>query len=502
MLIDAEQLEDGARLTAPIAIIGGGLAGIALGRQLADAGLDVAIIESGGHTPDPRIQELYAGTMTVGSGGTFERFDEYLTASRIRAFGGSGHVWGGKCGALDPMDFEKRDWVEYSGWPLTRAAMHPYYDRASDLLAVPRFTAPLPSRAPESIFERQSTRFTPRGRAYTRYSGALPNSPFKDYTNAALQHPRITVYLHANVTRIALRADGRRVDALDIRTLTGRRHSMHADTCIVAIGGIENVRLLLASNDVVHDGIGNHSDWLGRGFQGHSTISPRPTTICLVRAMDTLSSYDNTRLDRPHTVVGTSDAAQRKGKHLNFTMTLAGKSDSAPSVSVAVADVAARLARSTTVSHMNVYFMTEHPPNRDSRISLASGDRDRLGMPRVRLDMRHQESELDSLEGSIAMLARELGRLGIGRVQWSGTRDDWKASMKSLSRHHMGATRMAASPSDGVVNEHGRVHGVDNLFIAGSSVFPTSGIMNPTLTLLALGFRMGDRLIARNGRDR
>jgi choline dehydrogenase-like flavoprotein len=127
---------------------------------------------------------------------------------------------------------------------------------------------------------------------------------------------------------------------------------------------------------------------------------------------------------------------------------------------------------------------------------LVRDDPDDLGLPRIRLDMRYNELEIDSLERSIRMLAAELGRLGAGRLQWSGRRDRIVAMMGSPSRHHMGTTRMSTSPNDGVVDEQCRVHGIDNLYVAGSSVFPTSGIANPTLTLLALGYRLGDHLIA------
>ena len=139
--------------------------------------------------------------------------------------------------------------------------------------------------------------------------------------------------------------------------------------------------------------------------------------------------------------------------------------------------------------------MTEHTPNRDSRLTLVRDELDELRLPRIRLDMRYNELEINSLERSIRMLAAELGRLGAGRLQWSGRRDRIVAMM-SPSRHHMGTTRMSTSAHDGVVNEQCRVHGVDNLYVAGSSVFPTSGIANPTLTLLALAYRMGDHLIA------
>jgi choline dehydrogenase-like flavoprotein len=213
-----------------------------------------------------------------------------------------------------------------------------------------------------------------------------------------------------------------------------------------------------------------------------------------------MAPYNISQPTRPHFVLGLADQAQHRAKHLNFTITMSGPVTAPAASASALHAVARRLAERSTSVHQAIYFMTEHPPNRDSRITLMNDSRDALNMPRVRLEMRHGELEIETLERTIELLARELGRLGAGRVQWAGTRDDWRTSFTSLSRHHMGATRMSTSPSGGVVDEYGRVHNVANLYLAGSSVFPTSGLCNPTLTLLALGYRMGDRLIASHGR--
>jgi choline dehydrogenase-like flavoprotein len=268
---------------------------------------------------------------------------------------------------------------------------------------------------------------------------------------------------------------------------------------VLAAGGIENVRLLLGSSDVAPAGIGNHADWLGRGFQGHTTIVGSDPVLWLNRTDEDLDPYNNRLTDRPHLVLGASDAAQRGERGLNFTTTLAGPIAEPAAAARAIGAVGTHLSGTPASAHRAIYFMVEHPPNRDSRITVDAGDRDPIGMPRVRLDMRHAEVEHEWLTRSVSALARELGRLGAGRLRWTGERADWLDSLSSLSRHHMGATRMSASPSEGVVDEHGRIHGVPNLFVAGSSVFPTSGIANPTLTLLALVLRLGDRLIAANG---
>jgi len=95
MLVDTAQLSENSHLEADVVIVGGGVAGIALSRQLADSGLSVLVLESGGDKPEARTQALYAGTMTLGGPGNDARpLNDYLAASRVRCFGGSGNVWG------------------------------------------------------------------------------------------------------------------------------------------------------------------------------------------------------------------------------------------------------------------------------------------------------------------------------------------------------------------------------------------------------------------------
>jgi choline dehydrogenase-like flavoprotein len=499
MLIDAKELDADSVIEADVVIAGGGIAGIALARQLGDAGMQVAVLESGGEAPETRTQSLYSGRMTLsGPGNEARELDDYMISSRVRCFGGSGNAWGGKCAPLDPVDFAARDWVPHSGWPVSRATLQPFYDRASVLLGLPSFGS-----EPDAMFGtadpllgKRSATLAIRPRCYSACSGLSPDGSYATYKKTAAEHARVKVYLHANVTSICMKASGRHVDALQVTELDGRKHTARGRLYILAAGGIENVRLLLASNDVHRAGIGNHSDWLGRAFQGHTVISQDDDSpeLSLLRAASELGRYNNQQRATPHAVIGLSDAAQLRHKTVNFTATLTEPDDDADARPV-VAALAQRLCGAPAATRRNAYFMIEHTPNRDSRLTLLPDQRDELGMPRVRLDMRYGEIEFETFGSMVERFAAELGRLEVGRLRWSGRRDRLVASMSSPSRHHMGATRMARSPRDGVVDEHCRVHGVDNLFVAGSSVFPTSGIANPTLTLLALAVRLGDRLV-------
>lgn len=176
-IIDARTLPDASLIEADLIIIGGGMAGVALATELAGGPLKVAVLESGGMEIDGESQALYAGSAVQRAPGNPDRpFDDYPIQSRVRALGGSGHVWGGKCAPLDPADFAERAWIPHSGWPVTREAMQPYYDRACDLLEIAHFplerpVSTTPDHQPLALDDADG--FFPAPRAFSRVSGGV-----------------------------------------------------------------------------------------------------------------------------------------------------------------------------------------------------------------------------------------------------------------------------------------------------------------------------------------
>ncbi len=183
----------------------------------------------------------------------------------------------------------------------------------------------------------------------------------------------------------------------------------------------------------------------------------------------------------------------------NFTATLfranfSGSSEAVGADTLTIGKAGARVGRGQDEPQLLGYFaMTEHFPNPDSRITLDPDNKDALGMPRIRLTWVHGEKDYPHLERSVAGLADALGASGEGRMCWSIERGKL-LGLSNASRHHMGTTRMHADPKKGVVDADLRLHEAKNLYVAGSSVFPTSGIVNPTLTILALVMRLADHL--------
>jgi choline dehydrogenase-like flavoprotein len=141
------------------------------------------------------------------------------------------------------------------------------------------------------------------------------------------------------------------------------------------------------------------------------------------------------------------------------------------------------------ISHFDLHINFEQSPALDNRVALGS-ERDALGQPKVQIFWRWTQADCANRERTLALLAREVERAGLGRiVSVPGVALDPNA------HHHMGTTRMHRDPRRGVVNENARVHGLANLFVAGSSLFPTGGVANPTLTIVALALRLADQLV-------
>lgn len=139
---------------------------------------------------------------------------------------------------------------------------------------------------------------------------------------------------------------------------------------------------------------------------------------------------------------------------------------------------------------------SEQTPNRDSRISL-SDQKDAFGMPRVKVDWRWLPLDIDTVRNTVQALGEDLAAAGIGRVRFDPAAIEREMLRDgAVGGHHVGTTRMAEDPAKGVVDRDCRVHGLDNLYIAGSAVFPTSGQANPTLLAIALALRLADHVAA------
>jgi choline dehydrogenase-like flavoprotein len=477
MFADARDVPDGTELAADVCIVGAGAAGITIARELLSGDRRVVLLESGFDDPDPVTQTLYDGAsrglryFPLGDAGT-----------RTRQFGGSTNRWNGECRPLAAFDFETRAWMRDSGWPFDLAHLRPYYDRAQTVCELGPFASSAPDGRLDGTVEPAVIQYS----APTRI-GPVARDELARATNT-------TVVLGANVVELASSPSGREVERVVVAALTGPRFVVRARAVVLACGGIENARLLLASDRVVRSGIGNGHDLVGRYFMEHLYLDGA-ATISVDRGFRSRYGRDQvTGTERVRYALTLSEPTQRAEQLPGSTFVL-GNVFTPPGwggrVRTTVRRVSTAVRRSAPLS---VKHIQEQVPNRASRVVLAA-ERDRLGSRSADLDWQVSPVDKEAAARSYALLDGALRTAGIGRVVDSRLDEgpDWPDDLRG-ARHHMGTTRMHADPTRGVVDADGRVHDVANLYLAGSSVFPTSGTANPTLTIVALALRLADHL--------
>jgi choline dehydrogenase-like flavoprotein len=528
VLIDAREVSTGAEFACDLCVVGAGPAGIAIADRLRDSGLSVVLLESGARNVDLPSQRLYCGEIR---GHGYYRLD----ACRWRLFGGGTTRWGGWCRPLEAVDFTARGWLPYSGWPITAQALQPYEADAARLFELPnarfdldawrhRLPDPLPLDA--SHFEHVVFQHSPETDFGQRYGARLFGAA------------NITTMLYANLTQIRLAADSPRVSELQVGTLTGRQFTVRPKAVVLAAGAIENARLLLASGADRPGGLGNEYDMVGRCFMEHlhvvaghllmsvragnndfcaktiledvrlrGVITPTGAALDRYRLLATSIAVENPSHAMGTPFVGWPPAVTfpavrwyrtlRQGRLKPLANGLKILAQRAQMLrSQARTWNLSRRARSRALDASSsdriysLYFRAEQAPDPANRVTLTER-RDALGLPQTRLEWRVNPLDIASITGWLAVLDRDVRARGLGQV--IGPPEDWQRHING-GPHHMGTTRMSADPRHGVVDADCRVHSVENLYVAGSSVFATGGYANPTFALVTLALRLADML--------
>lgn len=510
MELDARRLEAGTRLDADICIIGAGPAGLTLARELNALSRSVILLESGGLDFDDEHQTWNDGVV-IGS--------PYhgLRATRHRQVGGSANLWntwiqgvpGAKYVPLDQIDLEPRHNVPYSGWPFDRPYLEPFYERAHTVCGLgPCYY----ESAHWTSLERQRLPVLDADELTTRVYHVGPGNRFTaTYATEIRTSANIRLIHHA--TCCALITNGkRRVAAAFVRSATNTESWIDARLFVLAAGAIENARLLLVSSrrDAA---LGNEHGWVGRGFMEH----PRDYTLSVVpRSTDLFHEIGFYDLHRPPDndawIIGRlalGESAMRSHGFPNASLTLLPERRH-PSwrdvISRALGPRDKRIfpgratigygwSRSSGIGKrcgaLQVLMNLEQRPHPDNRVALSAA-RDPFGVPRAELHWRWRDEEQASLVRLRAFVVDRLNAVGLGEVRIAS-----EALPDPNAHHHAGTTRLSVDPRRGVADADCRVHGTENLYVAGASVFPTAGFANPTLTIVALAVRLADHLKAR-----
>lgn len=549
MLIDLAGEIPAEDLACDICIVGAGPAGIVLAVELIDSGMNVILLEAGGEKPDAFSQSFFDGK-------SVNRAHPDPSMYRQRRAGGASTIWGGRCIPLDPIDFEKRDWVSLSGWPIAYEHLIPFYERAQDVLDAGAFDYGSEAVPSESGLVDGFVDGAVETDRIERFS--LPTNVFAKYRKALMAAPNVRCFLNAACVDLPARGNFGGVSGCMIATPSGERRSIRAGRVVVAAGGLETYRLL-ANSWFDQGGIGNHSDFLGRTYMCHLELSAG-TLKLLPKDRPVSHSFEMTRdgiyARRKFTL---SPQFQRDYRLLNASIRLHHPGIVDPSHRDGILSLM-YLAKNTVipeyrrklamVDHAAAAAMThrtrfwaghlrnvalgapraaifsanwiwrhslaerklpyvalknregrysldmnvEQEPQRASRVTLSS-ETDRHGLRRLSIDWKMSELDIATARAAYSALSNGLATSGVGVIEES-LADLNEAAMDAVAvgGHHIGLARMSDDPARGVVDADCKVHGLDNLYVAGAAVFPTSGHANPTLTIVALALRLADRL--------
>lgn len=579
-----DRLGANATLDADLVIIGGGPAGLTIAREFFGTSTRVLVLESGQLEEEPRFSALNAVESIGAPRGPAQvqkRIDFHGTGSkswshevqqfgvRCRVFGGSSHAWAGKSAAFDASDFACRDWVPYSGWPFGWETLQPYLDRAAEVLNLgpncydEKLWRLLGIAAPQPELDRRLLQsfFWQFARSRIDSMDLMRFGPEFLRSDA----PNVRVFLNATVVRINTNEAGSAFESLEVSTLDGARSRVRAKAAVLAASGIENPRLLLASNHTHSMGLGNQNDMVGRFLMDHPSarighFKPEDFRAVVQRfgfyvvtqhgsahmylhgLMPSKELRDRERLlncavwmIEERALDDPLDALKRlvrlkSGQPLPDVLAVASgiglvtkglgvrvlQSDTIPtrvkeflinSTIRAFPNFVVREYQSRGLPHKVASFaidgITEQRPDPHSRITLS--DRcDSLGVPLARVDWRYDAEASRSLLRVGELLAGELSRIGLPVP----VLEDWilqgrpRDSVIIDMGHTLGTTRMSSDPKLGVVDPNCKVHAVSGLYVAGASVFPTSGHANPTLMIVSLAIRLADQIKIDLARDR
>lgn len=541
MLIDGRNIPEYQQLKTEICIVGAGPAGITIAREFINTKFEVILIESGGLKFDSKLQSLSSADVSSSN-------KSNLKYARRRQIGGNSHVWnapidrntpGWRCLPLEPLDFESRQWIPNSGWALKNEQIEPYYSRAHQMCGLEEI---------DYAFKNwQNYKFT----SLFSHSNNLRNtisqygnsSIFtRDYPSQIQNAANITTLIYSTVVNIETNSSGRKIVNLEVSSIRGNKFNIAAQKIVLAAGGIENARQLLLSNQQQPLGLGNQYDLVGRFFMDHPQIELGLFIPFSRQLLNHSQLYDIHSVNQA-SVLGAMSLKteliiqkQLPNHAIHFYPTyhnyLAAAKDSLELIvddlvkAKVPQDLCKRIefmVRGRDYFKHALFWKTKRVlfnknlgkwsflPNEKSRFSalklicqleqiplssnriILTSERDLLGQNKISLLWRLNNWEINSLYKIVEEIEQELNQSKIGYFARFELPTSWDFNHVS-GFHHLGTTRMHVDAKYGVVDSNCKVHGISNLYVAGSSVFPTGGYANPTLTIIALAIRLADEI--------
>lgn len=466
-----------------VVVIGAGAAGITIARELGNAGLKVALTEAGGLSYSEESQSVYEGSV---EGHTYD-----LRETRLRYLGGTTNHWSGWCRPMDEQNFEPNADVVLPPWPIKRSTLDTYLSPALDILDIDPDVEWQPQSRSGHAFD---TRLNDYDLEEVLWHWSEPTR-FKDkYYDELATHGNIRVLLHYSLIDLESEPDGTITGAVFRDTVRGEDASVPAEVYVLATGGIENARLLLYFNQKNGTQYGDVSGLLGKRFMEHPHIRVGDFVVIDPTYPHISDARGEMRFFKPswryQKQEGILSAAIRMYPHRE------------EDAQQRIRDLArlTRLPDSDTWRAGIIYTVSEQFPTPENKVTLSDTARDSLDIPRSELHWHMTPLDYKTVRRTVRRFADFLMEIDMGRCRF----DEWifdeeREITPGYGKHHMGTTAMADNERDGVVNPDSLLFGTKNFYVAGSSVFPTGGYANPTLTIVQLSLRLADHIKERFG---
>ena len=532
MIIDSNTFVNESSVEGEICIVGGGVAGIVLALELSYMGVNVIILESGDENYSQDAQSLYEPV-------TKPTNYPDPTYSRLRFLGGSSNHWENNTSPLDPIDFERREWVPNSGWPISIDDIAPFYRKAADYCG-----CKTDGYEADFWFRKFGAKNIVGDSSYLVPGIAKASRPpvrmFHKFEDELKKSKHVRIYKNANFIDIGYDKLGQRLDRVYFKSTSGDdfRHQAKAKEYIFCMGGIENARMLLHVNQKHENSLGNQNDNVGRYFMDHPLARAAtfyPTRLELPRIFNGINFDDRFLVS----YLKLNRAKQLEHQVRNLRMPLVKQSNyilsdgisSSHIVGDALSDldipdnfgihlsnmfsdsgmileaITRKVFDTKLFDHADEFggfqipAMLEQAPYRSNRV-LLSDVKDRFEIPKIQIHFELKQEDKDQMWKALELTARAMGALSIGRIRLLKEREDrlWGDQL-SYGHHHMGTTRMSTSSKLGVVDINSKVHGTKNLYVGGSSVFCTGGHVPPTLTIVALSLRLAKHIVRKISND-
>ncbi len=512
-------------LRCDVCIVGSGPAGATLARELSGSGLSIVLLESGGTTRQAENDALN----DIDNVGRPRASDQWSVRNRI--LGGSSHTWGGRCGPFDAIDFEHREWVDHSGWPIAMKELDPYLERSAVHLGLAVGTGYSNDRF-WGISGRPAPKEEFRANLLLPFFWQFSRDDAESYPFEYMRFGRhiakrlgsnVTTVIGATALRLLVDDTRNKVGGLEFATGDGRTHTLAAGSVVLCAGGIENARLLLNSHEPGRPALGNDRDQVGRYLMDHLRGPAAFISVPGSAALQRRFGRYNVQGRFFRAGLRLSPAVQREERLLNCAAwlgetlapddpwdamrRLAARKPKLPDDLVDVARNIPLMVRGAVdyfvarnglprkLRELTLECMCEQMPDADSRVTL-SDRRDRHGMPLPKIDWRSHPAEARTMHRMAELVASEFSRLNFptaALADWVRDKAPIPTSFVDVA-HPTGTTRMSSDPANGVVDVDCQVHGVEGLYVSGSSVFPTAGHCNPTQMIVAMAIRLADHV--------